>query len=489
MATPIPKNRAAFSLAELLSITHGTLDPRAVTPPEGVVGVCTDSRAVGPGELFVALEGEAMDGATFAAAAAQRGAAVILAHRPITQDCGAAVVITVADTLVALGALGAAHCARIRAAAAIPVLAIGGAAGKTTTKELAASVSRALFGRTLATKGNLNNLIGVPMTLFELTHEDRAAVIETGTNQLGEIPRLAAMVRPDVALVLNVDIEHTEGLQSLELVADEEGALFAGCTRAAVGNRDEPLSYGQMGRIAPGVRAWSFGESDTSDARLISRSTTAQGQSRLEIRLSAELVRRDFPVNLQCTIALLGPGPAIDAVAALAACVAMMHHAPSDEELQRAIDALGEVRAVSGRLHPTVTKADVMVLDDSYNANPCSVRSSLVAAKELADARGGDLHVALGDMLELGDHTEAQHAAVVAQLSAQWPATVVAMGPAFARALAGVAVPEGALTLGDDPAVLVAALRARLSPRDVVVVKGSRGLRMERIAQALCGPL
>lgn len=217
MATPIPENRAGFELGEIADATGGALVdlPRAAA----VAGVSTDSRAVARGGLFVALAGETHDGHRFVPAARERGATVLVAR-------GAGIAgprIEVDAPLAALGALARAFVERERRERPLPALAIGGAAGKTTTKTLAAAAVEALCGPTLVTRGNLNNRIGVPMTLFTLEPGHRAAVLECGTSEPGEIAALAAIVRPEVALVTNVDVEHSEKLGSLDEIADEEG--------------------------------------------------------------------------------------------------------------------------------------------------------------------------------------------------------------------------------------------------------------------------
>ncbi|MGC2442670.1 Mur ligase family protein, partial [Candidatus Binatus sp.] len=234
MATPIPINQCEFALAEVVAATGGRLvrGTSNVSASDRVRGVSIDTRSIEAGALFVALHGAASDGHDYLTQAAARGAtAAIVAtgRRHPALDC-----IEVDDTLTALGRLAHRHLERTRAARTIPLIAIGGAVGKTTTKELTAAVVRALFGATLSTPGNLNNLIGVPMTIFTLTGDHRAAVLECGTNTRGEIPKLAQIVAPDVAMVLNVDLEHSEGLGTLDDIADEEAALFSTATGYAI---------------------------------------------------------------------------------------------------------------------------------------------------------------------------------------------------------------------------------------------------------------
>ncbi|HVN64419.1 MAG TPA: Mur ligase family protein, partial [Candidatus Binataceae bacterium] len=207
MGTPIPQNQCEFTPLEAAEACHGRWSG---TPLTRIRGVSIDTRTIASGELFVALRGLGADGHAYLDQAAARGAAAAIVETGRSHSQLAC--IEVPDTLVALGALARHHLARARAARTLPVLAIGGAAGKTTTKELTAALSRAIFGDTLSTPGNLNNRIGVPMTILTLGGTHRAAVLECGTNTRGEIARLAQIVEPDSAMILNVDLEHTEGL-------------------------------------------------------------------------------------------------------------------------------------------------------------------------------------------------------------------------------------------------------------------------------------
>ena len=224
MATPIPINQCAFTIAEVVEATGGTLvrasSSSSITGTAR--GVSIDTRSISAGAIFVAFAAPAQTVTTISRKPPRAARAAVVAagrHHPAL-DC-----IEVGDTLDALGRLAHHHLERTRASCALPLIAVGGAVGKTTTKELTAAVVRAIFGSTLSTPGNLNNLIGVPMTIFTLTGNHRAAVLECGTNTRGEIPKLARIVVPDVAMVLNVDLEHSEGLGTLDEIADEEAAF------------------------------------------------------------------------------------------------------------------------------------------------------------------------------------------------------------------------------------------------------------------------
>ena len=397
MATPIPSNQCEFTLAEVVEATGGTLVRASSTAPagDGVRGVSIDTRTIGAGAIFVALHGAASDGHDYIPQAAARGAAAAIVargRRHPALDC-----IEVADTLAALGRLAHRHLVRTRTAHALALIAIGGAVGKTTTKELTAAVVRALFGTTLSTPGNLNNLIGVPMTIFTLTGEHRAVVLECGTNTRGEIPKLAEIVEPDVAMVLNVDLEHSEGLGTLDDIANEEAALFSTARRYAVASADEPMV---LARIPKHLRRITFGKSRDAHVRLVSRSMGAN--SRIRVEIARAMLAAGVEPFIETEIALLGEAAALNCTAAIAGVAAMRPRPLESRELAALADALAVVKPVAGRLANTSIHG-IFVIDDTYNSNPRSVRAALAAAREVADGLGARLVIALGDMLELGE--------------------------------------------------------------------------------------
>jgi UDP-N-acetylmuramoyl-tripeptide--D-alanyl-D-alanine ligase len=475
MATAVPTNEAAFTLAEVAAATGGALRGE---PTTRVVGVSSDTRTIALGALFVALRGERFDGHDHLAAARAKGAVAALV------EAGAAAVeglptVVVPDAVRALGALGAAHLARARDARALPVVAIGGAVGKTTTKELVAAALRAAYGETLATVGNLNNLIGAPFTLLSLTDAHRAAVVECGSNAPGEIARIAALVRPDVALVTNADAAHTELLGSIEAVAREEGSLFAFARSAVVGNAEEPLSAAQMDRALPDRARWLFGASPGAHVALVARSLRPDGGASLTFAVHPAL---SAVGTLAVETSLVGAAVATNVAAALCAVAAL---GATPAQLVAAARAVGGVRAVPGRLEPKMCRG-ALVLDDTYNASPRAVRAALDAARELAAARGTRLVVALGDMLELGTLAAEAHADAVREALDGGAAVLVAAGPAMGAAAAGHAGVAGVeVVVVDDAAAAGVALAERVREGDVVLVKGSRGMRMERCVAAL----
>src|ERR1700691_5272762 len=430
MATPIPINLCKFTLAEVVEATGGSLlrAPSTVTTGDRIRGVSIDTRSIESGSIFVALRGEASDGHNYLPQAATRGAtAAIVAtgrHHPAL-DC-----IEVADTLSALGRLASHHLVRTRATRALPLIAIGGAVGKTTTKELTAAVARALFGSTLSTPGNLNNLIGVPMTIFTLTGQHRAAVLECGTNTRGEIPQLAQIVEPDVAMVLNVDLEHSEGLGTLDEIADEEAALFSTATQYAVASADEPMV---LSRIPKHLRQILFGKSPDAHVRIAGRSAGAR--SRVRIEIARAMVAPGVDPFVETEIALLGDAAALNCAAAIAGVAAMRAAPLESRELRAIAEAPARVQPVAGRL-ASISINGIFVIDDSYNSNPRSIRAALAAAREVADGLGARLVIAMGDMLELGEQSAAAHREAIRDVTRSHPAAFVAVGPEMTAALA-----------------------------------------------------
>lgn len=506
MATPIPENRAGFELGEIADATGGALVdlPRTAA----VAGVSTDSRTVARGGLFVALAGETHDGHRFVPAARERGATVLVAR-------GAGIEgprVEVDAPLAALGALARAFVGRERRERPLPALAIGGAAGKTTTKTLAAAAVEALCGPTLVTHGNLNNRIGVPMTLFTLEPGHRAAVLECGTSEPGEIAALAAIVRPEVALVTNVDVEHSEKLGTLDEIADEEGALLSGAARFAIANADDPRLLSRLARAR--AQRLTFGTSSAADLWLAERSTDADGASTVAFRLGKRLLAvlgaggdgiagarggggemaaaaggagGGQGLELRFSTRLLGEAAAVNLAAALLGALALLGRWPAPGDWDRLRRAIAAVDAVPGRLAPRwLGSCGIFVLDDTYNSNPRSVDAALEAAREVADRRQARLVVALGDMLELGGLAAAAHVAMLRHADAAGAAQMLLVGAETARALEALAgslhTPHRVFSSSAEAAPQVG---HAVHAGDVLLVKGSRGMRMERLIEAL----
>lgn len=478
MATPIPENRARFTLGEIARATGGELHGGDAARETSAVS--TDSRSVPPGGLFVALVGAAYDGHFFVEGARTRGAVPLVARgRGVSGER-----IEVDDTLIALGRLARHFFERETAGRAVPVLGVGGAAGKTTTKTLAGAATAALFGDTLVTAGNLNNRIGLPMTLLTLTAEHRAAVLEHGTSEPGEIAALAAISRPDVAVVTNVGIEHSERLGGLDSIADEEGGLLIAARRVAVGNADDSLLAARLAQAR--AAHLTFGRSGQADVRLVERRLDEEGAAHLRLALRGRALNgggadRNFDVRTR----LLGEAAAINLAAALAGALALLGRPASEGELANVAAALAAVEAVAGRLRPRDI-AGWLVVDDSYNANPRSVAAALAAAREIAARRPGGLVLALGDMLELGDLAAEAHREMIAAADAAGARELLFVGEEASRAARELGerlrTPHRLFADSESAAREVAGL---LETGDVLLVKGSRGVRMERLIEVL----
>jgi UDP-N-acetylmuramoyl-tripeptide--D-alanyl-D-alanine ligase len=486
MATPIPKNQAAFTLGEIANATSGALHGAAAL---AVRGVTTDSRAVAPGELYVALRGEHFDGHRFVAKALQAGAAAVLVSDANSLPSGAPAVV-VGDTLHALGELAARHRARWGGR----VLAVTGSAGKTTTKELAFAALRAAGAKVARSQGNLNNLVGAPMSLLTLDAGSELMVLEIGTSAPGEIARLSEIARPEVGIVTAVAVAHADGLGSLEQVAAEKAALLRALPESgtAIYRSGDPLIAAQLTAVRA-KRRLAFGSDEAADVRLLSSELSIGGTApafrggasapAMVCELSVRAPARDLRVALQ----LFGIGPALDAAAALAAVLALL----GPDALDAALGGLGEVAATPGRLAALPGPAGSLVIDDSYNANPASMRASIDTALELARLRGGRAVLVLGDMLELGARAREEHEEVGRLAAQSGVAMLLACGPQMtaaaelARETAQGAEPALSVLHLADPAGAAELLRPLLAAADVVLVKGSRSMSMERVVQGL----
>jgi UDP-N-acetylmuramoyl-tripeptide--D-alanyl-D-alanine ligase len=472
MATPIPENRARFTLAEILSATGGAL----VRTAEGIaplaLGVVSDSRAVREGSLFVALRGENHDGHDFLEdAVVRKRASVVLVERgragAFAERTGPVVsVVEVADTLVAWGLLAKAHLERWRARSVDPrVVAITGSAGKTTTKELTAAIL-ACAGPLHFTAGNLNNRVGVPATIFGLEETHRFAVLEMGMSLPGELDAITSFARPDVAIVTNVGVAHAEGVGGKEGVMREKGAVYRALADdgVAVVNADDPFVV----RAAEGTRARvaTFGRTEGAQYRLLSRDA-----GRVTIARPAGMVT--------CALPVPGEAAAVDLAAALAA-----QEAASGDVLRAAsIDAALARVKLAGRSALRLLARDIVLLDDTYNANPASMLAAFETLKEVGEGRR--LVAVIGEMKELGALAEAEHDALGDALAGAGITVAIGCGGLATRAL------ERARTLGvtvfpaGSTKDAAEAARRHLRSGDAVLVKGSRGVRAEEVVAAI----
>ena len=319
------------------------------------------------------------------------------------------------------------------------------------------------------------------MTIFTLTGEHQAAVLECGTNTRGEIPKLARIVEPDVAMVLNVDLEHSEGLGTLDDIADEEAALFSTATQYAVASADEPMV---LARIPKHLRRITFGKSTDAHVRLIGRSAGAR--SRIRIELARDMVAAGVEPFIETEIALLGEAAALNCAAAIAGVAAMRAAPLESHELTAGANALAVVQPVAGRL-ASASINGIFVIADTYNSNPRSIRAALGAAREVADGLGARLVIAMGDMLELGEQSAAAHQEAIRDVMRSHPAAFVAVGLEMNSARTAVSRDANTTEILTSPDSIAAAkLIAKLvQPGDVLLVKGSRGIAMERVIERL----
>jgi len=431
--------------------------------------VVTDSRALAPGDLFVALRGPRFDGHDFAAEALSRGAAGVMVEREwAAANRAGAGVIAVGDTLAALQDL--AHA--VRMAAGSKVVAITGSAGKTTTKESIAALLATRF-RVAKNKGNLNNHIGLPLSLMQLTAGPDVAVMELGMNHAGEISTLVRIAEPDVRVWTNVGDAHLGFFASLDAIADAKAEILEG-TRPG----DVLVCSADDSRVMARARGFSgraitLGEADQADVRA----------SRVE-DLGWDGMRADVhtPVgDVRLTTPLLGRGNLANVLAATA--VAVEFGVPLDVIAAtvaglRPADRRGVVWKLSG---------GITLIDDSYNSSPSALLQALdVTARE---TRASRRVAVLGEMLELGDHAIGLHAACGRAAAASGLQLLVAVGGAPARALAEAAVGAGMARVSvfyfESSAAAAPAVSAALREGDLVLVKGSRGTRCDVVVDRL----
>jgi UDP-N-acetylmuramoyl-tripeptide--D-alanyl-D-alanine ligase len=432
-------------------------------------GVCTDSRNVQAGALFVALRGETFDAHDFLAQVAGEGvAAVVVEELPQGWTLPA---LVVPDTLVALGRIANLW----RRKFSLPLIGVTGSNGKTTVKEMLASILAAAYGEEgrLATRGNLNNEIGVPLTLFRLAAGQRAAVIELGMNHPGEIGRLTAIAEPTLALVNNAQREHQEFMHTVEAVARENGAVLAGLPADGVAVFPHGDEFTGLWRELAGARrCLTFGLGKDADVSCTHRPAEDFGSDMFVSVRGADGALRQFFVALQAA----GEHNVRNALAA-AACAWGVGVEP--EAIKRGLEAFAPV---NGRLQRKRAACGAVVIDDSYNANPDSVRAAIDV---LAQADAPRLLV-LGDMGEVGSQGRQFHEEIADYAVAKGIEHVLATGE-LARHLRGANV-EHFEQFGD----LLAALDAHLArlpsrPDATILVKGSRFMKMERAVQHLIG--
>ncbi|HET9652175.1 MAG TPA: UDP-N-acetylmuramoyl-tripeptide--D-alanyl-D-alanine ligase [Usitatibacter sp.] len=442
-----------MDLREAARAVNGTLHGEA----RRFGGVTTDSRNVSDGDLFVALKGERFDGHEYLGEARRRGAVGAITSRLVNLEPPMAQVVA-DDTRLALGRL-AAHW---RARFALPLAALTGSNGKTTVKEMLTAILAAHFGErspVLATEGNLNNDIGMPLTLLRLREHHHVAVIEMGMNHEGEIDYLTRIAQPTVAIVNNAQRAHVGLLGSVEAIARAKGEIYAGlrASGTAVVNEDDAFA-GYWKQLNRERRIVTFGFASSALVR-----------GHLEgARLRVQLPAGAFAVALQVS----GEHNARNALAACAAAFALDVPGASMRE------GLAAFRGVPGRLQRRDGRGGGTVIDDSYNANPESMKAAL---RVLAQEPGRRVFV-MGDMGELGAESDALHAEVGTFARETGIHALLGIGAGTRHAVAAFGAHGAAF---DDIEALIAAAREASGAGVTVLVKGSRFMQMERVADAL----
>lgn len=445
-----------FRAEELAEATGGELISSGPAGP-----ITTDSRRLGPGSWFIALVGARFDGHDYLRHAAAAGCAGVIAQRaPEGWSRG---FVRVPDTLAALQ-----DVARYaRRGFPGPVVGITGSAGKTTTRAMAA-LTLASLGRVHATVGNLNNHIGVPLSILRAPVDAAAWVLEMGMNHLGEIDLLQDIAQPTIRIITNVGAAHTEGVGGLAGVARAKRELFDGARPGDVCiiNDDDPAIREMP--LPAGVRVLRFGRGPDCDVRLTDVAldpVSMHTRFRVEGRLGVGLGNIPTP----------GEHLALNAAAAIAAAVAL--HCPIED----AAAALARYEPVGARQRVERLPNGITVINDAYNANPLSTAASL---QTLAAIQGQRRIALLGDMLELGAEEAAGHQEMVTLARSLDLDLIGLAGPCYTAALIALGAPDG-IQVADTADALGAQLAGTLGAGDVVLLKGSRGMAMERILHHL----
>jgi UDP-N-acetylmuramoyl-tripeptide--D-alanyl-D-alanine ligase len=433
-----------------------------ISPSLVIDSIVTDSRKVTPGCLFIAIIGEKFDAHDFLDDVIKQGAAAVLVERMPASVTVPALVVK--NTRVALGEIAHAWRSQFN----LPVIGVTGSNGKTTVKEMIASILVASFGveQSLATQGNLNNDIGVPQTLFRLNAQHRAAVVELGMNHPGEIAQLAALASPTVGLVNNAQREHQEFMQSVEAVARENGAVISALPLDGVAVFPAGDTFTPLWRTLAGTRkVLTFGLADGAAPADISASYQAtEFGSVLQVTIGKQ--------TLQIQLAAAGAHNVLNALAAIATC----HAIGCDNET--IVLGLQNFKPVSGRLQKKRAYNGAVIIDDTYNANPDSVRAAIHV---LAQAEGCKILV-LGDMGEVGSDGPAFHVEIGAYAKQHGISLLVTLGQLALNSRD--AFGHGASHF-EQIEPLLKKLDECVTPASTVLVKGSRFMKMERVVAYL----
>lgn len=468
------KTPMQWTIREIIEATAGSLLSGGCR--DGFPAVRIDSRKVAAGDIFVAVKGPRFDGHDFIAGDVDRKAGCLVISRNQANRFSAMdfeknniCLVAVDDTVKALGGLASYR----RRQAGIPVVGITGSTGKTTTREMAMAICRRRF-ETLSTSGNLNNEIGLPLTMFNLSSDHQLALLELGMNHPGEISRLSAICRPDIGVITNVGPAHLEGLKDVESVAAAKGELLANIRPGgtAVLNADDP--YGHKLKKTSPVRVVMFGTSDEAQVRA---ENISPGNGKMAFTLVITDPRPE--VRIDITLNVYGAFMVRNALSA-AALAHLLEIGP--ETIKAGLEAF---RAVEGRMMIYETSGGAYVIDDTYNANPMSMEAAISALTGLTGRKGGIL--VAGDMLELGRAAKHHHERIGQIAGAAGISRLYLTGSYAAQVAQGA---KSAGMAGNDIFVgtktdIAKDLAQRLKRGDWVLVKGSRSTGMEEIVRQM----
>lgn len=445
-----------MKLSEINTIVHGW----RVGKDMEVSSVSIDTRTLEAGDLYVAIKGENFDGNDFVDKADMAGAAAAILHQEVETKLPH---IVVANTRKALADLACAW----RKKAGISVVGITGSNGKTTVKEMTASILGS-NARVLHTKGNLNNDIGVPLTLLRLNSDHQYAVVEMGANHPGEIGYLGRCAKPDISIITNVGPAHIEGFGDIDGVAREKGQIVEslGPEGVAVLNADDHY-FDYWKKLAGNRTVIPFGMSERAEVTA-SKIRSGIKDNRFVTEFSLGISGDEIKIRM----ALAGKHNVVNALAAAAACKAL------DIDLQQIKQGLEAILPVTGRLQPLMSRQGSVVIDDTYNANP----ASLEAALEVLVSCEGEPWVVLGAFGEMGKDSGKIHEELGELIKSKGVVRVLATGPDAANTVRVFG--KGAVFF-DTQKELIDALNRELKGNETILIKGSRSQRMEKIAEAL----
>jgi len=432
-------------------------------------GFNSDSRTVRRGQVFWAIKGDRFDGHDFVSRAAMQGASGVVVQKEFQASLDELpVVITVADTLKALGDLAAWWRRQHKA----KVAAITGSSGKTTAKEMTAAIFQ-MGNKTLKNPGNHNNLIGLPVTLLKLEKMHRRAVLEMGMNHKGEIARLTEIADPDTAAILNIGMAHLEGLGDMDGVAEAKTEMIGNSSPEAkiILNGDDEVLMKHAARF--GRSFTRFGLEDGNDVQAIHlRQNGSEG-----IGFDLVFEGNAWPVHLRVS-GLHNIKNAL-AAAAIGFCL--------EEPVNHIIEGLGSFEGVKGRFQRIPLKQEILLIDDTYNANPSALRAALHSAAPLV-RKEGQLLVGLGDMLELGKAAVSAHREAggrVAGSGVSWFFIMGSHAEVMREGAIAAGMPSDRIIIARTHDELTAAIIQELKPKDMVFLKGSRKMQFEKVSENL----